>query len=183
VCDRPAFSLAQALPSRPSAGDFSPLFGPFAGTPAWSDSSATYAWVVRLAPSPTGLLLRAERRGGLPVLARGVSWRARVPATAPGSLAARVSAANDVAFPFCPQGRRPEFGISRLDGRPASASVHASPAMSPPPAQDPRSAWFATPLLLCCGALASPTSLPVYPGAFGQPTPFDPSTDRMTPCR
>jgi len=100
VHDGPVFSLAQALPSRPSVGDFSPLFGPFAGTPAWSDSSATSVWVVRPAPSPTGLLLRAERRGGLPVLARGVSWRARVPTAAPGSLAARVSAANDVAFPF-----------------------------------------------------------------------------------
>jgi hypothetical protein len=46
--------LAQALPSRPSASGRPLLFGPFTGTTAWSDSSATYAWVVRLAPSPTG---------------------------------------------------------------------------------------------------------------------------------
>jgi hypothetical protein len=31
---------------------------------------------------------------------------------------------------------------------PTSASVNASPAMSPPPAHDSRSAWFATPSLV-----------------------------------
>ncbi len=60
--------------------------------------------------------------------------------TAPGSHAACDSAALDVAFPFCPQGRHPNLGISRLDSRPASASVNASPAMSPSPAHDSRSA-------------------------------------------
>ena len=61
-------------------------------------------------------------------------------ATAPGSLAACESATVDVAFPFCPQGRHPKRGISRLNRRPASAPVNASPAMSPSPAHDSMSA-------------------------------------------
>ena len=85
--------------------------------------------------------------------------------TAPGSSAASDSAAVDMAFPFCPQGRHPNLGISRLNRRPASASVNASPAMSPSPAHDSRSAWFATPSLW--GSFI-PNSPPVYPGAFGQ---------------
>ena len=84
--------------------------------------------------------------------------------TAPGSHAACDSATLDVAFPFCPQGRHPNLGISRLDRRPASASVNASPATSPSPAHDSRSAWFATPSLW--GSFI-PDSPPVYPGAFG----------------
>ena len=51
-----------------------------------------------------------------------------------------ISAAIDVAFPFCPQGRHPNLGISRLHRQPASSSVNASPAMSPSPAHDSRSA-------------------------------------------
>ena len=47
--------------------------------------------------------------------------------------------------------------------RPASASVNASPAMSPPPAHDSRSTWFTTPSLW--GSFL-PDSPPVYPGAF-----------------
>jgi len=47
--------------------------------------------------------------------------------------------------------------------RPVRASVNASPAMSPPPAHDSRSGWFATPFLW--GSFL-PDSLPVYPGAF-----------------
>ena len=86
--------------------------------------------------------------------------------TAPGSSAASDSAAVDMAFPFCPQGRHPNLGISRLNRRPASASVNASPAMSPSPAHDSRSAWFATPSLW--GSFI-PNSPPVYPGAFGLP--------------
>ena len=85
--------------------------------------------------------------------------------TAPGSPAACDSATVDMAFPFCPQGRHPNLGISRLNRRPASASVNASPAMSPSPAHDSRSAWFATPSLW--GSFI-PYSPPVYPGAFGQ---------------
>ena len=85
--------------------------------------------------------------------------------TAPGSSAASDSAAVDMAFPFCPQGRHPNLGISRLNRRPASASVNASPAMSPSPAHDSRSAWFATPSLW--GSFI-PNSPPVYPGAFGR---------------
>ena len=85
--------------------------------------------------------------------------------TAPGSSAASDSAAVDMAFPFCPQGRHPNLGISRLNRRPASASVNASPAMSPSPAHDSRSAWFATPSLW--GSFI-PNSPPVYPGAFRQ---------------
>ena len=84
--------------------------------------------------------------------------------TAPGSPAACDSATVDMAFPFCPQGRHPNLGISRLNRRPASASVNASPAMSPSPAHDSRSAWFATPSLW--GSFI-PYSPPVYPGAFG----------------
>ena len=87
--------------------------------------------------------------------------------TAPGSPAACDSATVDMAFPFCPQGRHPNLGISRLNRRPASASVNASPAMSPSPAHDSRSAWFATPSLW--GSFI-PYSPPVYPGAFGQLT-------------
>jgi hypothetical protein len=133
--------------------------------------------VIRPAPTPPprtrgsyGLGLHppacfAERSGGLPVLARRVSWRARVLPTAPGSCAACDSATRDVAFPFCPQGRRPVLSLSRLHSRPASASVNASPAMSPPPPHDSRSAWFATPSLW--GSFI-PNSPPVYPGAFGQ---------------
>ena len=60
--------------------------------------------------------------------------------TAPGSSAACESATVDMAFPFCTQGRHPKRGISRLNRRPASASVNASPAMSPSPAHDSRSA-------------------------------------------
>ena len=89
--------------------------------------------------------------------------------TAPGSSAASDSAAVDMAFPFCPQGRHPNLGISRLNRRPASASVNASPAMSPSPAHDSRSAWFATPSLW--GSFI-PNSPPVYPGAFGQSQPL-----------
>ena len=88
--------------------------------------------------------------------------------TAPGSPAACDSATVDMAFPFCPQGRHPNLGISRLNRRPASASVNASPAMSPSPAHDSRSAWFATPSLW--GSFI-PYSPPVYPGAFGQRPP------------
>ena len=66
------FSLVQALPSGSSADGRPPLFGPFAGTMARSDSSAPYTWVVRSWPSPTGLQA-AERGGGLPVLAQRVS--------------------------------------------------------------------------------------------------------------
>ena len=90
-------------------------------------------------------------------------------ATAPGSHAACDSATVDMAFPFCPQGRHPNLGISRLNRRPASASVNASPAMSPSPAHDSRSAWFPTPSLW--GSFI-PYSPPVYPGAFGQPADF-----------
>ena len=93
--------------------------------------------------------------------------------TAPGSSAASDSAAVDMAFPFCPQGRHPNLGISRLNRRPASASVNASPAMSPSPAHDSRSAWFATPSLW--GSFI-PNSPPVYPGAFGQPQAAQSST-------
>ena len=89
--------------------------------------------------------------------------------TAPGSPAACDSATVDMAFPFCPQGRHPNLGISRLNRRPASASVNASPAMSPSPAHDSRSAWFATPSLW--GSFI-PNSPPVYPGAFGQSPGF-----------
>ena len=93
--------------------------------------------------------------------------------TAPGSPAACDSATVDMAFPFCPQGRHPNLGISRLNRRPASASVNASPAMSPSPAHDSRSAWFATPSLW--GSFI-PYSPPVYPGAFGQtPSEADPA--------
>ena len=53
------FSLVPALPSRSSADGSPPLFGPFTGTTARSDSSTTYAWGVRLAPSPTGPLFAA----------------------------------------------------------------------------------------------------------------------------
>ena len=87
-------------------------------------------------------------------------------------------ARRDVAFPFCPQGRRPVLSISRLHSRPASASVNASAAASPPPPHDSRSAWFATPSLW--GSFI-PNSPPVYPGAFGQSTSWDqwpPSTRR-----
>ena len=94
--------------------------------------------------------------------------------TAPGSSAASDSAAVDMAFPFCPQGRHPNLGISRLNRRPASASVNASPAMSPSPAHDSRSAWFATPSLW--GSFI-PNSPPVYPGAFGQPAASGHFTD------
>ncbi len=68
-----AFSLARALPSGLSAGGSPPLFESFLGTAPRSDSSATYTWGVRLAPSPTGLPLRGRRLRGLPVLVRGVS--------------------------------------------------------------------------------------------------------------
>ena len=61
-------------------------------------------------------------------------------ATAPGSPASCDCATVDTAFPFSPQGRHQKRGISRLDRRPASAPVNASPAMSPPPAHDSRSA-------------------------------------------
>ena len=60
--------------------------------------------------------------------------------TAPGSPAARGSATVDMAFPFSPQGRHPKRDISRLNRRPASAPVNASPAMSPSPAHHSRSA-------------------------------------------
>jgi hypothetical protein len=59
-----------------------------------SDSDRSRNSAVRPQPSPTGLLVPAERRGGLPVLAQGVFWRAQVPTTAPGSSADRASAAN-----------------------------------------------------------------------------------------
>ena len=67
---------------------------------------------------PAACRRAAERRRGLPVLAQGVCWRARVPTTAPGSRTARENATRDVAFPFCAQGRRPELRISRLPSRP-----------------------------------------------------------------
>ena len=50
--------LGPTLPSRSSAGGCPPLFGPFAGTTAQSDSSAAYTWGVRHAPYPTGLPVR-----------------------------------------------------------------------------------------------------------------------------
>ena len=99
--------------------------------------------------------------------------------TAPGSPAACDSATVDMAFPFCPQGRHPNLGISRLNRRPASASVNASPAMSPSPAHDSRSAWFATPSLW--GSFI-PYSPPVYPGAFEQ-TPIPRLTSVLLPAR
>jgi hypothetical protein len=85
--------------------------------------------------------------------------------TAPGSPAACDSATVDMAFPFYRQGRHPKRRISRLNRQPASSSVNASPAMSPSPAHDSRSAWFATPSLW--GSFI-PYSPPVYPGAFRQ---------------
>jgi len=48
VLDLTTFSSRQALPSPTSAKDCSSLFGRFAGTMAWSDSSATYTSAVRL---------------------------------------------------------------------------------------------------------------------------------------
>ena len=48
----------------------------------------------------------------------------------------------------------------------ARASVNASPAMSPAPAHDSRSGWFATPFLW--GSFI-PDFPPVYPGAFALP--------------
>jgi hypothetical protein len=47
--------------------------------------------------------------------------------------------------------------------QPAGAPANASPAMSPPPARDSRSGWFATPFLW---GSCIPDFLPVYPGAF-----------------
>ena len=67
--------------------------------------------------------------------------------TPPTPAAACGGATVDVAFPFYRQDRHPRRRISRLDRRPASASVNASPALSPAPAHDSRSAWFATPSL------------------------------------
>ena len=59
--------------------------------------------------------------------------------TAPGPHAACDDATIDMAFPFCPQGRHPNLSISRLNRRPASASVNASPVASPPPVHGSRS--------------------------------------------
>ena len=68
-----------------------------------------------------------------------------------------------VAFRFRALRRRPKRVLSRLNTQPAGASVNASPAVSPPPAHDSRSAWFAT--LSLWGSFI-PDFLPVYPGAF-----------------
>lgn len=78
---------------------------------------------------------------------RRVSWRARVFPTVPGSVTARETATDDMAFLFCPQGGRPELSLSRLNSPPASASVNASATRSSPPPHDSRSAWFASPSL------------------------------------
>ena len=50
-----SFSLAPALPSKTSADGSPPLFGSFVGTMTRSDSSTTFARVVRPWPSPAGL--------------------------------------------------------------------------------------------------------------------------------
>ena len=52
---RQARRCVRAVPSRSSASGKLPLFGSFVGATPRSDSSPTYAWGVRLAPSPTGL--------------------------------------------------------------------------------------------------------------------------------
>ena len=149
-----AFSSAQALPSRSSAGGCPPLFGPFAGTTAQSDSSAAYTWGVRHAPSPTGLPLGGRASPRSPGSRAESFLTCTSSSTAPGPL-----------WPSPPVnkvGPRDELFHGSIV-RPASASVNASPAMSPPPAHDSRSTWFAAPSLW--GSFL-PDSPPVYPGAF-----------------
>ena len=109
-----AFSSAQALPSRSSAGGCPPLFGPFAGTTAQSDSSAAYTWGVRHAPSPTGLPLGGRASPRSPGSRAESFLTCTSSSTAPGPVAARAGAAAAVAFPSSQQGRPPRRVISRL---------------------------------------------------------------------
>ena len=68
-------------------------------------------------------------------------------ATAPGPVQTRAGVCVGVAFRIRALRRRPKRVLSRLHTQPAGASVNASPAMSPPPAHDSKSGWFATPFL------------------------------------
>jgi hypothetical protein len=76
----------------------------------------------------------------------GIGWNGGAPRVQ-GSRHPRTYACLDLAFPVRPARRRPEFGFSKLNTLPTSASVYASPAASRQPAQNSRSGWFAIPFL------------------------------------
>src|SRR5271170_2295322 len=136
--------------------------------------SAYYATVrlptdVHVGLRAQGLLQPARRifpgghRGGLPVLARGVSihaWGLRL-RRGPRILA--------IAHPpILPSAMQNDVGtlvaiISQLNTRPACAPVNASMAASRLATHDSGSGWFATPFL--CDSFIH-DSTPVYPGAL-----------------
>jgi hypothetical protein len=101
---------------------------------------------LRLSPDGPPPLPRGHDRG-LPVLAHEVSSRARGLRLRGVSSRLALAPEPSFAFPLRPKGRHPEFGFSKLNTRPVSASVYAWRAASRRPAQDSRSGWFATPFL------------------------------------
>ena len=86
--------------------------------------------------------------------------------TTQGRPTARASAAGRIAFPFCPQGRRPELVLrSSIPGPPMPLSTRR-----PPPHDDARKTQGQDgSLLLSCRTLSFPTTCRFIP-AHGQPT-------------
>ena len=159
------FSSAQALPSRSSAGGPPLLFGPFAGTTAQSDSSATYAWGVR-APSPHRPAARRQSAAEVSRFSRkefpdvhGVSDRAGVPPP--------LAKARRWIWPSLSVhkvGTRKEVFRGSIGGPSVPLStLHPRCRHRRRMTRGQRSS-----LNFRCGALASPTPRRFYPGAFGQ---------------
>jgi hypothetical protein len=118
--------------------------------------------------------IRRGRLGDLPVLAHGDSTRAwgLRPRRAPRRLAFATAcvwpsaSVNSVGAPECL--------ISRLNTRPVSTPVSASPTPSRAAAHDSGPLWLAIPSTL---DFFIPFSMPVYPGALTvRPTPSCPET-------
>jgi hypothetical protein len=116
-----------------------------AHTTPLSDSSATYMWVVWLAPSPTGLLFEQS-------VAEASRFSRREFPNVPGFFdRAGVNRHSHKRGDCCclpPQSTRSASGKRLFRGsiaQPIRAPVNASPAASPPPAHDSGSARFATP--------------------------------------